>query len=509
MIAKLKPIQRRAWLIGVGASTITVGLAGATYYVFINQGQQSTIALVAACVVALCASLFGSYFTAQSALHSTDFLARAILLADNDKANVDTPRPRDLRVGGDYLASLAQMAYRLGDAKGVDIESGSGLAPGLSAALLQTISLPIIAIDNHGNISYANESAARYLGHAHEHIVGQQFNDVVKLSFVSGLTLEMWMNESRQNTVTADEVWERVRLQVDETTRKQFDLAAHFSSDDSNGFETTLIFFDRTRVYEHDDRDLTFVSLAVHELRTPLTIMRGYIEVFEDELRDQLTHEQAEFMNNMSASAQQLSTFVSNILDVVRIDENALVISMKEENWGEVLMASCKDIGLRAQVHGKKLVFDIAKDLPTVAVSKVSIYEVINNLVDNAIKYTHTDEPIVISAYVKDGVVETTITDKGVGIPASLLAHIFDKFYRAHTSKNSVGGTGLGLYLSKAIVQAHGGTIWVTSKEGQGSTFGFTLPIYANVANDLRPEQNGEIVRGAHGWIKNHTLYRG
>ena len=104
--------------------------------------------------------------------------------------------------------------------------------------------------------------------------------------------------------------------------------------------------------------------------------------------------------------------------------------------------------------------------------------------------------------------IETTVSDKGVGISDTIISHIFDKFYRAHQSKNSIGGTGLGLFLCRAIIDAHGGTIWVKSKEGEGSTFGFSLPIYASVAEQLQNEDNSGIIRGAHGWIKNHSLYR-
>ncbi|HZM63807.1 MAG TPA: ATP-binding protein, partial [Candidatus Saccharimonadales bacterium] len=84
-----------------------------------------------------------------------------------------------------------------------------------------------------------------------------------------------------------------------------------------------------------------------------------------------------------------------------------------------------------------------------------------------------------------------------------------EKFYRSHRSKEQVGGTGLGLYLSKAIVEAHGGHIWVQSKEGQGSVFGFTVVPYAQLAETSKAGDNKDIVRGAHGWIKNHSLYRG
>jgi signal transduction histidine kinase len=236
--------------------------------------------------------------------------------------------------------------------------------------------------------------------------------------------------------------------------------------------------------------------------------MRGYIEVFSDELKDKLNTEQTTFMHNMSASAQQLTTFVSNILNAARVEQNALNLTLQEESWQEVLSSACRDMELRANVRSKQLETKIADDLPTVAIDKIAIYEVIANLIDNAIKYTHTDELITISSYQKEDMVETTVTDKGVGISQSVIGHIFDKFYRAHHSKNSVGGTGLGLYLCRSIIDAHGGEIWVKSTEGKGSTFGFTLPVYSSVADKIKNEDNKGIVRGAHGWIKNHSLYR-
>ncbi len=143
------------------------------------------------------------------------------------------------------------------------------------------------------------------------------------------------------------------------------------------------------------------------------------------------------------------------------------------------------------------------------AVDKVSIYEVLNNLLDNAIKYSGAGQRIVVSSKLtQDGMVETTIQDFGMGIPESVMPNLFDKFYRSHRSRAQIGGTGLGLYLSKAIVAAHGGQIWVRSKEGEGSTFGFTLQPYSQLADAQKNSDNKEIVRGAHGWIKNHSLYR-
>jgi signal transduction histidine kinase len=94
-------------------------------------------------------------------------------------------------------------------------------------------------------------------------------------------------------------------------------------------------------------------------------------------------------------------------------------------------------------------------------------------------------------------------------MPTNVVSNLFERFYRSHHSKIDVGGTGLGLYLCKSIVEAHGGNIWVRSKEGEGSTFGFTVKPFSAVDEEQKNGDNTDIVRNAHGWIKNHSLYRG
>lgn len=508
MIPLLKPVHQHLWLGATVGGMLTAILSIAAYeFAQAKLAVDVWVIAVGVGLIILSISLAFGKIAADRAIGTTDFLARAILLVAHTGSGIEPPNPDTLPASRDFLNRLAQSVYNMAhEAESFDENGMKGEA---FKTMFDVMPVPVISIDADGIVGFANDAAARYIGTPASELIGHPFDDVISLSFISDLTLENWLKDVRRSAVTAEETWERVRLHRSDETRRQFDLAAHFSKSKGNNLETVLVFFDRTRIYEHDDHDLTFVSLAVHELRTPLTIMRGYIEVFEDELSDKLTSEQSEFMHNMSASAQRLSSFVANILNVVRVDENAMTLAMKEETWSDLLMSACKDIDLRARVHGKVLEFRIAENLPTVAVDKVSIFEVINNLVDNAIKYTHTDESIIIAAYEKNGFVETTVTDKGVGIPPSLLPHIFEKFYRAHTSKNSVGGTGLGLYLSRAIIKAHGGQMWVNTKEGQGSTFGFSVPVYANVAKELKPEDGDTIIRGAHGWIKNHTIYRG
>ena len=510
MIPFLDPLKQNLWLKATLCIIFCSGFSIAGWVAATTYLPVGTIyILIGFASLILATAIIAGKLITSDALKATDFLARAILLVTHQDNQVDPPNANTLHTPSKaFLMELAESIYNLTSST---VKNAAGQTAELAfyQSLADTIPLPIVVLDKDQVVRFANELAIRYIDRPNDQIVGQLVYDAMNLSFVSDVTLESWIKDSSENAVINSEVWERVRITLPDETRKQFDLAARYSKDDPNGLETILVLFDRTRLYERDDHDLTFVSLAVHELRTPLTIMRGYIEVFDDELGELLSPEQTAFMHNMGASAQQLTSFVANILNVARIEENALILQLKEEKWPDVLLGACRDMELRAKVHNKQLVYEIDDSVPTVAVDKVSIYEVLANLIDNAIKYTHTDEKIIIKTYVKDGMIETTVTDKGVGIASGLVGHVFDKFYRAHQSKNSVGGTGLGLYLSHAIVTAHGGTIWVQSKEGEGSTFGFTLPTYASVADQIKADDNGEIIRGAHGWIKNHSLYRG
>lgn len=308
---------------------------------------------------------------------------------------------------------------------------------------------------------------------------------------------------------TSDHKWERVRIGLPgQGDSLSFDLAGYYNQDNPEGHETLLVLFDHSEVYKQDDQAMSFVALSVHELRTPLTLLRGYIEVFDEELGPSLNAELKEFMKKMNASAQQLAAFVDNILNVAKIEDNQLTLQLHEENWADVLNTVVSDLSLRAGVRGITIKTDIAADLPPVGVDRYSIYEVVANLLDNAIKYSKGTKEIYLTATLnKDGLVETSVKDFGLGIDASILPHIFDKFYRNHRNRAQIGGTGLGLYLSKSIVDAHGGQTWVSSKVDQGSTFTFTVLPFAQL-EETNKGASSAITRSAHGWIKNHALYR-
>lgn len=433
-------------------------------------------------------------------------LSQAIMYLAPMSSGIAAPKLDTVKLGKTLTTNLVNQIYQLAD-------TAREHAPAVASQanfVADHLPLPLIIFDKQDTVVYANAAFTAYR-QAGEAVTGKNVNDVLPLSFTSDDTLDAWLAGSRADRATSTRIWERIRLgEPTDIHAPLADLVAYYNKDNPSGYETMLLLFDRTERYSQDDEAVGFVAMAVHELRTPLTMLRGYIEALEEELDGKLDEELSGFMQKMQTSAQQLATFVNNILNVARVEDGQMFLRLNEERWQDVLASTIDDLTLRAKIRGITIKTDIDPNLPTAAVDRICLYQVVSNLVDNAIKYSGQSKEIIISAKLNSsGAIETTVQDFGAGIPESAVPHLFEKFYRDHHNRSQVGGTGLGLFLCKTFIAAHGGNIWVRSKEGTGSTFGFTLLPYADLASELKNSDNTGIVRGAHGWIKNHSLYRG
>lgn len=377
--------------------------------------------------------------------------------------------------------------------------------------IANSLPLPLIVLGAEDMVLFANIAALRYFGIAEEALVGQSMRHHINLRFgQTEQSLADWIDNAKAGSVTAMRSWDDVRHVKSENETLHFDLAAFYNKDNPEGIETMLVFFDHTATYSQFDADVGFVALAIHELRTPVTILRGYIEALDEDLEGTLEGEAKEFFDKMKVSSHQLTSFIDNILNVARIESNQLDVQLHEEDWGGVIRAAAKDLSLRAEVRGLEVELEIADNLPTVAVDRFSATAVLTNLVDNAIKYSAgKGKRIIVKAELNgDGFVETTVKDFGVGIAQSVVPTLFDKFQRNYHNRASVGGSGLGLYLSKVIVTLHGGNIWVSSKEGKSTTVGFTVIPFKDIDKGKLSSDAGDIVPRTHGWIKNHSMSR-
>ena len=217
------------------------------------------------------------------------------------------------------------------------------------------------------------------------------------------------------------------------------------------------------------------ISLASHELRAPLTSIRGYAHTLVREYGHLSDETQKEFLEGIASQSDRLSHLVSDLLDMSQIDEGRLRIELHAVTPQQL----CEDAVRSASHPGLKHVFrpEIAPELPQVLADPDRIRQVLTNLISNAIKFSPEQSEIVVGARRTDHAVEFYVTDHGVGIPREEQGKVFSRFHRAANAHTpDTPGAGLGLYITKAIVVSHGGTMDFRSELGSGSTFVFTLP---------------------------------
>jgi two-component system sensor histidine kinase KdpD len=234
-----------------------------------------------------------------------------------------------------------------------------------------------------------------------------------------------------------------------------------------------------TALMEADRLKSALLAAVSHDLRTPLaSIKAAATSLLEEEIAwDAQTRR--EFLQAIDEETDRLTRLVANLLDLTRIQGGAL---KPEKEWyeiGEVIHQVADRLGALAASHPLRI--EVAPDLPLVAFDFVEIAQVLTNLIENAAKYSDAGTEIAVTAAREGDAVRLTVRDRGLGIPAADVPHVFDTFYRVRRQGRAgrIGGTGIGLAICKGFVEAHGGEIGVESREGDGSAFWFTLPITA------------------------------
>lgn len=502
-------IRNRIWLI----SALLYLVVGVVCFWLLDSG---TLPLMSVGILFMASSLVIGGVVAWCAGHFARIplaaFGNAILHLSPSETPSSAPQTDNLQIGREYVTNMVYQLYQIASLQDNKLLAEHKREATQASNILTHLPLPLFVFNNEQLVTFASDSAISYIGRGSAELFGKPIYEAIDLEFPSDFTLESWVQDCAKNKATDTAYWRRVRLTLkdDDQTVRQCDLAGYYNRDNPTGIEFIVTLFDRTAEYVQDDHSLSFIALAVHELRTPLTLMRGLIEVFEDELKGKLDPEMTKFMGQLRGSSSQLAAFVNTILNVAKIEENQLSVKLAEEKWSEIVEHAGSDMNIKATGLGKQIIYKLDDNLPTVAADRLMTYEVLCNLIDNAIKYSGASKEITVSVRLtQEGLVETTVQDKGVGIPTSIIPSLFEKFHRNHRNRSEIAGTGLGLYLSKAIVNAHGGDIWVSSKEGKGTTVSFTLKPYSMLASELKSGNNkDDMVRTAHGWIKNHSLYR-
>jgi PAS domain S-box-containing protein len=239
-----------------------------------------------------------------------------------------------------------------------------------------------------------------------------------------------------------------------------------------------FVFRDVTREREVERLKSEFVSLVSHEFRTPLTSIRGYTEMMLDGDIGELSNEERDFLNTILRNATHLTEIVNDLLVVSRLEAGAIKLNLTSVDMSELIKEAI-DL-LRPQFNDKKqkIKTDISQGLPILEADSQRINQILVNLLSNAHKYTPEGGSISVSLHHDSNWVRVDVRDSGIGLSKEEKEKLFTKFYRAENPETTkAGGTGLGLWITRSLVNMHGGEISVTSQPGKGSTFIFTLPI--------------------------------
>ncbi len=240
-------------------------------------------------------------------------------------------------------------------------------------------------------------------------------------------------------------------------------------------FEYTLLF---KKLKEVDEMKDEFISMASHELRTPITTLKGFISMILEGDFGELNIDGKKNLKIMKLSTDRLNSLVEDLLNVSRIEQKRLSVDLKEVNTQEILVSIKDEFKLRTQEKGLELKLNFPEELPNVFADENKLRQILVNLMGNAVKYTKKGN-LELSAKFEKNFLTISIKDSGIGMSAKDREGLFSKFHRIKNEKTKgIAGTGLGLWITKQLVELMNGKIYVDSIENVGTQIYFTIPIF-------------------------------
>lgn len=335
------------------------------------------------------------------------------------------------------------------------------------------------SIDMEGRFLYVNRKWSEMLGYSKEEVGKLNLMDIIRKDQVAHCM------ECLEKVASGESLEKIETVFVSKSGREIFvEGNVNAKLEGGKPVSTRGIFRDITErkkaeeaIRELDRMKSEFISDISHELRTPLHSIKGFGKLILDgKVPD--PNIQREFLTIIENQSNRLDKLVSNLLDASRLESGRFSIHKQRISIAGTIHETVET--LRGVANGKGITIkeDIPATLPEIDVDKERLEQVMFNLLGNAVKFSNDGSEVTVRAEVKEHDLLVQVTDHGIGIPKEAMPRLFQRFYRVEAS-SSVGGSGLGLYISRQIIEAHGGRIWVESEPGVGSTFSFTLPLGA------------------------------
>ncbi len=339
-------------------------------------------------------------------------------------------------------------------------------------AAIDSLYDPVIVTDADGCVTKLNPAAEEIFGSEKEN-AGKHVGEVARDDRIAGAVAEALHS---QRAVAGEGSSSVLPLSVAGSERA-FRLRTTPMRDNENHLlGAVTLLEDITHLREIDRLKSEFIATASHELRTPLTSVQMGVHLLLEGAAGELNDKQTEVLGACREDCERLDKLMRDLLDLSKIEAGESQPDLQPIKARELIMDEAETLRPQVEAKGVSFAVDIPVDLPRIMADRSEIERVVANLVVNAIRYTRQGE-IRINAELRGPYVAVSVSDTGDGIPSEYLPHIFDKFVQVPGA--ATGGAGLGLAISRLIVEAHGGQISVQSEVGHGSTFTFTLPVAA------------------------------
>lgn len=381
-----------------------------------------------------------------------------------------------------------------------DLEHKLSSAEGKSDVVINTIDDGVLAISNSGIIELINPSAQRMIGWNQGDALGLSWQSVLKLVNAEGKEVSDSANPVAQSLITnkpthADNLF----LLTSSEKRRLVSIVS--SPVGANAEGIIVVFRDITREKAEEREQAEFISTASHEMRTPVASIEGYLGLALNPATAQIDEKARDFITKAHASAQHLGRLFQDLLDISRAEDGRLKNEPKVINMNEFIAEIFE--GLRPKANEKNLTYVYKPTLTDAASPSLSplfytyvdpdhLREIVSNLIENAIKYTPAGE-VTVDITGDDAHVIVSVKDSGIGIPAEDIPHLFQKFYRVDNSDTrEIGGTGLGLYLSRRLAETMSGSLQVESEYKKGSTFFLNIPRMSSSDASIKAQQEAQ-----------------
>jgi len=329
--------------------------------------------------------------------------------------------------------------------------------------ILSSMADGVIMVDAEGTIRLANQAAENLFGFEEERVIGQPLIEIVHDHEIDEV-VKACLKAGREQTAQLESGAAKRFLRV---------IAVPLTTDRPS--RVLLLFQDLTELRDLQTMRREFVGNISHELRTPLASLKAMVETLKDGAIDD-REAAKDFLTRADSEVDQMTQMVTELTELSRIETGKAELRLEPVNLNLLVEEVITRLNPQAERQKVALLTALQADLPLILADRDRIQQVIINLAHNAIKFTPSGGRVLISTKLKGDSVVVNVSDNGTGIPKADLPHIFERFYKADKARSG-GGSGLGLAIAKHIVQAHGGNIWVQSEEGEGSTFGFSLPL--------------------------------